>query len=90
VNDVKVTVIESRCNRMKVGDYFIVKGDKVHAPMEQGICFYSLSSLTAFFAPWEMEEGSTDHYILNFTKISCPMNNVVYRAERIKDISLSI
>ncbi|MFZ5351973.1 MAG: hypothetical protein ACOZCL_04505 [Bacillota bacterium] len=83
MRDVKVTVLESNCNRMKKDDFFVVKGDKVHAPFEQGICFYSLSSLTAFFAAWEMDKEHKDHYIKNFTEISCPMRHVMYRAEQI-------
>jgi|GEM_PF-1560842 len=85
-----ITVVrnEGKCPRVGVEDYFYIKGDKVHAPFKQGICFYSLSAMMPFFVPLEMEEGSNDHYILGFKEFSCPMGNVTYRAERVNSVSL--
>lgn len=88
MKDVKVTVIESKCNRMNVGDYFIVKGDKIHAPFEQGICFYSLSAMTPALAPWQMDSEKNDHYIIGLKKFSCPMRSVMYQAESFDSLDL--
>jgi uncharacterized repeat protein (TIGR04076 family) len=90
MRDVKVTVIEKKhpCNRNKIGDWFVIKGDKVHAPLEMGICFYSLSAMMPALAAWEMEKGSNDHYVMNLTRFTCPMGATVYQAEQIEDFKL--
>lgn len=88
MKDVKVTVVQACNTAVHEGDYFIVKGDKIHAPGEQGVCFYSLSALMPFFAAWQMDPGSTDHFLLNVREVKCPMGKTVYKAETCESLTL--
>lgn len=90
MKDVKVSIVEKKggCSRTNIGDYFIIKGGKLHIPFTQGICYYALSSLMPVLAPWQMEEDANDHFILKFKEFVCPMGNVIYKAEQFDNLEL--
>jgi len=50
MKDVKVSISEKKgnCSKANIGDYFLIKGGKIHVPFSQGICYYALSSLNNF------------------------------------------
>lgn len=82
--DVKVVAVEHKqpCAFVPVGEWFAVKGDKVYAPVGQGICFYALSALMPVLAAWQMKEDSSDHIALRLNNLVCPQGKVVFQATR--------
>jgi uncharacterized repeat protein (TIGR04076 family) len=87
MNDVRVKVVEMKvpCSQVKVGDWFIVQGDKVHAPLNQGICFYALAGMAPFLPAWQMNRDSSDHIALGLTRFTCAQGKVVFEAERLPE-----